>query len=36
MTQVIDRLVMIYREPFDFSRRVQDAISKVSRRLEVA
>lgn len=36
MTRAIDRLVMTYRETSSFTRQVQDAISKVSRSLEVA
>ncbi len=37
MTRAIDRLVMTYREPSDFTRRVQDSIAGVRERLaEVA
>lgn len=36
MTRAIDRLVMTYREPSDFTRRVQDSISGVRERLTEA
>ena len=36
MTRAIDRLVMTYREPSDFTRRVQEAISSVRQSLEIA
>ena len=36
MTRAIDRLVMTYREPSDFTRRVQDSIAGVRERLAEA
>lgn len=36
MTRAIDRLVITYREPSDFTRRVQEAISSVRQSLEIA
>lgn len=36
MTRAIDRLVMTYREPSDFTRRIQDSIAGVKERLAAA